>query len=417
MVHSKQDCDSVPGVILRPATVVLAVLFTLTVVASRVTQAQTYTVIHNFTGGQDGADPQTGLTMDGAGNLYGTSDRAGGAGYGTVFKLASKGSSWVFSPLYSFTGGNDAYPSGVILGSNGTLFGTTFGPPPGGSVFNLRPSPRACTTALCPWTETVLYAFTGGNQGSNPSGEVVFDQSGNIYGATSYGGSGCSFPGCGVVYELMPSGGGWTEEAIYAFSFAGGAYPAGRLIFDGAGNLYGTTTSAGAYGYGTVYQLEPSGGAWRENLLHSFQGGKDGSAPAAGLIFDQVGNLYGTTPLGSLGNGTVFELTPSGGNWTFKLLYSFPGQNGGGPMASLTMDAAGVLYGTTYGTGANNFGSVFKLTPSGGGWTYTSLHDFTGGDDGNNPISNVLLHPNGKLYGTASGGGSQGFGVVWEITP
>src|SRR5271166_2917290 len=168
-----------------------------------------------------------------------------------------------------------------------------------------------------------------------------------------------------------------------------------------------------------------SGGVCTENVLYRFQDGSDGAVPFGGVIFDNSGNLYGSTLVHGLGGGgTVFELSPANGNWTFSLLYSFIG-SGFGPAASLTMDAAGNLYGTTDKNGAFGAGTVFKLTPSGGSWKYTSLHDFTGGSDGGNPFSNVTFDANGNLYGRTSAGGDTsgdcqglvGCGVVWEITP
>jgi uncharacterized repeat protein (TIGR03803 family) len=193
------------------------------------------------------------------------------------------------------------------------------------------------------------------------------------------------------------------------------------VIFDRAGNLYGTTSAGGNTDCrcGTVYQLTPSGNGWAEHVLYSFQGGSDGDGPLGGLIFDQSGNLYGTASEGgSGGGGTVF--TMRGG---FDVLYSFR-ENGAlgspGPVSSLTMDAAGNIYGTTEMDGSG-YGTVFKLTPSGSGWTYTLLHDFSSGD-GHHVMSNVVLDKNGKLYGTARQGGTGGHcmagcGTVWEITP
>jgi uncharacterized repeat protein (TIGR03803 family) len=163
-------------------------------------------------------------------------------------------------------------------------------------------------------------------------------------------------------------------------------------------------------------------GGCTQNVLYSFQGGSDGGNLIGSLIFDNSGNLYGTTYWGGEGGGTVFKLTPSGASWTYSLIYNLTG--GGGPAASLTMDAAGNLYGTTAADGAYGAGSVFKLTPSNGGWTETDLYDFTGGSDGANPWSNVTFDANGNLYGTTLGGGYTGgncfpggCGVVWEFTP
>ena len=258
-------------------------------------------VIHSFTNGSDGGSPYAGLTMDKAGNLYGTASGGGSAGYGTVFRLSNKGSGWVFTPLYSFQGGNDgANPRArVIIGPDGALYGTTTaGGGSGcyqnlgcGTVFNLRPSPTACKTALCSWTETVLYRFTGGIDGATPEAEIVFDHSSNLYGTTYAGGQ----IGGGTVFELTPAGSGWTENVLYSFSgFGDGLNPAAGVIFDPAGNFYGTTASGGQGGNGTVYELTPSGSGWTEKAIYTFQDGADGSDPQASLVVDAAGNLYGT---------------------------------------------------------------------------------------------------------------------------
>ncbi len=436
MANPRQHRSRIFRTGLPAATTALAIIFLLAGVASQPAQAQTFHVLHTFNGGTDGEQPEAGLTMDRAGNLYGTAQLGGiaydGNGYGTVFQLKHRGSGWIFAPLYSFTGGDDGiYPiARVILGPNGTLYGTTYeggagcSPVDCGTVFNVRPRPTPCPSVLCPWTESVVYNFHNSPDGANPfSGDLIFDQAGNIYG-TTYGGGNQN----GVVYELTPSGSGWTESILYAFSSSGddGANPFSGVIFDNAGNLYGTTFAGGSSGYGAVYQLVPSHGGWTENVLYSFQPGNDGSGPSAGLIFDASGNLYGATAIGgSGGGGTVFKLTPSGGSWTYSTLYNFAGTCCEcGPRATLVMDGAGNLYGTTACDGRFQFGSIFKLTPTPQPpWTYTSLHDFTDFEDGANPTSNVLLDASGNLYGTASGGGDfncglgNGCGVVWEITP
>ncbi len=417
------------------AGLAIALAFLLTVAA----QAQTYNVIHNFVGGLDGSEPAAGLTIDGAGNLYGTTFE-GDALTGTVYKLAFKSSRWVLSPLFLFTkgGSNGAIPyARVILGKDGTLYGTTgYGGNPQncsdgcGVVFNLRPQPTPPTTPLTPWVETPLYRFGGGSDGANPySADLVFDQAGNLYGVTYNGGVGTCSGGCGTVFKLTPSGGSWTETLLYSFTQGGdGQHPWGGVIFDQSGNLYGTTVYGGANGKGTIYELTPSGSGWTESIIYSFTGGADGANPYAGLIFDQAGNLYGATGSGGSGvGGTAFELAPSNGGWTFNLLYSFTGASGqfaGGPVASLAFDSAGNLYGTTHGDGAYNFGAIFKLAPASGSWNYTSLHDFTGGDDGGYPRSNITFDKSGNMYGTASQGGTGSSGdcygpcgVVWEINP
>ena len=428
MQSKKEFCNLISRTIARAATAALAIatVFALTVVLTQSAQPQTLKVLHSFTGGGDGASPGAGVTMDQAGNLFGTTASGGIDDNGTVFRLSKRGSGWVLNPLYLFLGGSDgATPyARVVFGPDGSLYGTTYdGGGDGcsgygcGTVFSLKPPATACKTALCPWTETVLYRFTGGSDGAKPEGgDLILDQAGNIYGTAGIGGyqdGGCSnLGGCGVVFELTPSNGGWTEKILYSFSGGSdGAQPYAGL-FDQSGNLYGTTLLGGSSGDGTVFQLTPSGSGWTENVLYTFQDGNDGAFPDGGLIFDQSGNLYGTTLFdGKDGGGTVFKLTPSNGSWTYSLVYSFTGSEG--PAANLAMDGAGNLYGTTYLDGAYGQGSVFKLTRSGGSWTYTSLHDFTGGGDDGQPVSNVTFDANGNLYGTSY----LAYGVVWEITP
>jgi uncharacterized repeat protein (TIGR03803 family) len=287
----------------------------------------------------------------------------------------------------------------VVIGPNGVLYGTTQTGGSGcsgygcGTVFSLRPAPTVCKTALCPWTETVLYRFTGDPDGANPgNGDLIFDRPGNIYGTTEEGGA----YGDGAVFKLASSGGVWTATVLHSFDGADGTSPWGGLIFDKDGNLYGTTTSGGSYGGGTIFELTPSGSGWQENTLHEFNHVIDGDDSTAGLIFDPSGNLYGTTSDGGPGGGgggTAFELTPSG---YFTTIYAFTGAFG--PFGGLTMDPDGNLYGTLPVGGAYGPGAVFKLTPSDGGWTYASLHDFSG-SDGSTPQGTLILDGHGNLYG------------------
>jgi uncharacterized repeat protein (TIGR03803 family) len=319
-----------------------------------------------------------------------------------------------FTPNKGTDGGLPA--ARLVFGPNGTLYGsTTTGTNSTGVVYNLGPASRFSK-------ETILYSFTGGNDGNRPSGDLLFDQTGNIYGTTGRGGATSN----GVVFELTPSGKGFTEDVLYTFTGGNdGGTPLSGVISDAAGNLYGTATGGGAFGFGTVFELTGTGPSRTEQTLYSFQNGSDGNTPVGGLIFDALGNLYGTTSSGGAGGGgTVFKLTPSGGgSFTFTLLFSFTNSTlltGTGPQATLTMDAAGNIYGTTTNDGAFAQGSVFKLTPSGGGYTFTSLHDFTGGTDGGRPFNNVIFDAAGNLYGTTlNGGGIPGdmAGVVFEITP
>ena len=430
MASTKQYRTWILATSLRAATAALAVatVFLLTTVVTPAAQAQTFTVIHNFTGGRDGSNPQAGLTMDRAANLYGTTSFGGGPNsLGTVFQLQRSGSNWIFRPLHGFGGGSDGVVplARVTLGPDGNLYGTTtFGGggscqgffPGCGTVFSLTPPAAVCSSALCPWTETVLYRFQGDSAGGLPYGDVIFDQSGNLYGTTAMGGAPtCQIPGgCGVVYELTRAGQDWSESVLYSFTGGSdGATPMAGVILGADGNLYGTTQGIN---YGNAFQLVPSGSGWTENTLHTFQGGSDGGIPEAGLVFDGSGRLYGATTVGGANDGgTVFDLTLSDGNWEFAVDYAFVGN--GGPYADLVVDAAGNLYGTTLNDGRYSCGAVFKLTHSGSSWIYSSLHDFTCGTDGGFPWSNVVFDANGNLYGTASTGGTRDSGVVWEITP
>jgi uncharacterized repeat protein (TIGR03803 family) len=414
-------CHSVHLSRLRLAATIS--LFAFTLMAVQAARSQTLTVLHNFTGKGDGYRPSTGVTLDRAGNLYGTTVGGGG----TVFKLSHWGSGWVLTTLFSFTQQSQGLSPGsdVVFGPDGALYGTTSVGGTGGCmdgcgvVFKLQPPILVCKSILCPWTETVLYGFTGGADGASPgTGDLRFDHSGSIYGTTTGGGlNQLCRGGCGVVFKLTPSGGSWTESVLYSFTGGGdGAIPESGVIFDSAGNLYGTAYGAGSGSSGTVYELMPSGSGWLETTLHSFQRQSDGGLPMVGLSFDSSGNLYGMTSTGgSGGGGTVFSLLPSGGSWSFSVLYAFSTLVQ--PTGSLIIDTNGNLYGLTNSGGTFGFGSVFKLTRSGNGWMYTSLHDFTGGSDGGFPFGNLTVDTSGNFYGTTFSGGTGGDGVVWEVTP
>jgi uncharacterized repeat protein (TIGR03803 family) len=438
--------NSIFGVAWNSALALMIVLLVLLAVVlfiaftAQPAEGQTYRVIHNFTGGWGGAQPNAGLTIDHAGNLYGTTFYDGDFIYGTVFRLSPSGSSWIFTRLNSFGGSYGAFPQArVIFGPDGTLYGTARegGSQQGnceyiggcGTVFNLRPPATPCAAVFCPWTETVLYSFQGGQDGATPGyGDLMFDIAGKLYGTTMAGGGdpGCD-GGCGTVFELSPSPGGWTEKLLFSFnSQQGGVMPASSVVFDQSNNLYGTTVygGEGLDQSGTVYELTPSGSGWTETVLHAFSASDRTAHPFGGLIFDPSGNLYGTTLRSDDFNmqyccGGVFEFTPTNNSWVYSLIYSFPLGRGfdGGPKASLYMDANGNLYGTTAGQGAYGRGSVFKLTFLNGSWIQTDLHDFTGAVDGDSPYSTVVFDANGNLYGTASAGGVYNQGVVWEITP
>ena len=416
---------------LAIGTAIFALTFTLAV------QAQTYRVIHHFTGA-DGDYPHD-LTIDQAGNLYGAAAAGGSHNAGVIYKMTKRGSGWTFAPLYNFNfsedGGNDGwYPWGVVIGPGGRLYGTTASGGLGyGTVFSLSPPASLfCRAALCSWTETQLHVFTDApDDGAFPgNSDLVFDQPGNIYGTTAGGGSGSCMRGCGTVYELSRNNGGWSSSLLYSFQGEPDDYnPNGGVVFDQAGNLYGTAAAGGDQFGGTVYELTPNNGSWSKNTIFSFDDGFTGVEPDASLLIDASGALYGTTQAGGpYQNGTAFELTASNGNWSGNILYSFHaplGDAGQGPQTPLTQDAAGNLYGTTAGTGLHDYGTVFKLTFANGSWIYTLLHDFDG-SDGRGPESKVVIDAQGNLYGTtvnggpenpACGGSGATCGVVWEITP
>lgn len=287
--------------------------------------------------------------------------------------------------------------------------------------------------------EKVLFAFPGGKQGGDPSAKLIFDSAGHLYGTTVEGGgsnTNCPFSWCGAAFELTAtSSGKWTEGVLRDFTLGnkGGAVPASDPILDSAGNFYGTTMEGGAFGAGVVFKLmRIASGHWKEIVLRSFKGGKDGGSPGS-LIFDQAGNLYGTASegngvgCGGFGCGLVFKLTPTPhGKWKESVLHAFSGGSDGGNPSGLIFDAAGNLYGTTvYGGGGNcdgvGCGVVFELVPgSGGKWREKVLHAFT--SDGAYPYSGVTFDAAGNLYGTTNSGGDrrdcQGFGcgVVFKLT-
>lgn len=289
----------------------------------------------------------------------------------------------------------------------------------------------------------VLYAFKGGNDGSFPSGALVFDTAANLYGATLYGGAAaCSGPptGCGTVFALTPdSNGKWKESVIYRFQDGDdGAQPNGRLIFDSSGNLYGTTGSADIIfnpdRCGTAFSLTPTSHGWSLATISTFcSSANDGIAPTPGLVQDKAANLYGMAQSGgSQLGGIAFQLTPGSSGWTESDLYGFCVvgncvSSGSQPLAGLVFDAAGNLYGTTVQGGSTSrpcvggfpggCGVVFKLTPaSDGKWTESVLHQFTG-PDGIAPGANLTFDNKGNLYGTTGSGGAFGQGTVFKLTP
>jgi len=425
MPLSKQRCSSA---FARLAGMAGLLILLMTAIPA---QAQTFQVLHNFTGGRDGANPLDGLTIDRAGNLYGTSSAGGDqvygcdnsygtTGCGAVFELARFGTGWILRPLYDFQGGNDfGNPEfGVVTGPDGALYGLSKGAENCtsyyvcGAVFRLAPPPTSCASFICNWQETVLHQFTGQPDGSLPASRVIFDSTGNIYGVTFFGG----LYNYGAVYELSLAGAGWTENVIYSFNVnnqdLGVAWPGGPLAIDPAGDLYGQAqcnTTLGCF-YGAVWQLQALQGGWTLNQLYQFNG-FDGYEPGA-LLRDSSGNLFGTTfGDGGRDSAAVYELSPSNGGWNYTQLYNYGGF-GEDNTAALVMDPAGNLYGANAITGN---GYIFKLTRYGNSWTYSTLHNFSG-PDGAGATGQLVLDSAGNLYGTTAVGGVYGYGVIWEIT-
>ncbi len=399
---------------VRPALSYALVAIAATLMLAQPAQAaRKYHVLHKFLN-NPASHPEAALVADSAGNLYGTTVASSGPGSsGTVFMLtpASNGK-WSYSVLHQFNGTDGQFPLGsVILDASGNLYGTTErgGAYGLGTVFELSPSGSR-------WKEKILYSFGATSDDvSAPLAAVTFDSNGNLYGTGSFGGTRFSQGG---VFELKPSGKKWKESVIYNFTGgADGGAPMGDLIWDSAGNLYGTASDGGAgYDDGVVFELTPStNGNWTETVLWTFFDSNDGAFPTSGLIFDKSGNLYGTAS-SSDAFGTVFELTPSNGSWNFTTLHDFMNGDGATPLGGVIFDSAGNLYGTTEEGGDHFVGVIFKLSQSGGTWAETVLHSF-GPTEGNAPLAGLITGPQGLLYGTAGFGGGNGYGSVFAIAP
>ena len=359
------------GRIMR-STRPLLFAFAILTLATPLMAESKYKVLHMFGQDTDGSAPLGSVVFDASGNLYGATGGGGAHGYGTVFEL--------------------------VPNADGT------------------------------WSEALLHSFdNNGQDGIGPTGGLIFDSAGNLYGTTVEGGKSgthCLSLGCGTVFELSPqAGGGWTEKVLHDFKDNGedGYIPYAGLVIDAAGNLYGTTWSGGADLWGTVFELTPqAGGVWAEKILHNFKdNGEDGSSPFAGLVFNGTGDLYGTTWTGgSFGGGTVFELTPTAkGGWTEKVVYNF-NDEGSATFAGITFDGDDVIYGTTTYGGISNAGTAFQLTHKAGtGWTEKVLHDF--GDasgDGTHPSVGLTFAASGDLYGTTEQGGQWEGGTLFHLT-
>lgn len=337
-----------------------------------------------------------------------------------VVAIASTAPASSTKVIYAFAGGTDGeyLDTDLVTDNAGNLYGSTVQGGDFSSGTVFQLSPSGAG-----WTHTVLYSFTGGTDGAEPYKGVILDTHGNIYGTTVAGGGGSCEGGCGVVFKLTNSGGTWTQTVIHQFTGGSdGSGPGSGLTFDPQGNLYGMTPTGGTYGLGTVYQLQPqANGTWSLNVIHAFTGGNDGSSASAGrLILDRAGNLYGVTTVGGAhGDGVVFEITNTHGTWTLTTLYAFKDQPDGAlPYGGLIFDKAGNLYGTTYYAGVHDVGTVYKLTHANGKWIETVLYSFKGGNDGSSPISTLVSDEAGNLYGTTSAGGTQcDCGVIFKLSP
>ncbi len=353
-------------------------------------------ILYSFPGGVNGEGPHAGVIRDPAGNLYGTASEGGAEGLGVLYKLDAAGNESVFNVFTPAPSGSQ--PAGpLIRDAAGNLYGTAVGGVwNAGVVFKIDPS----------GAETVLYTFKGQPDGNNPTPGLIRDSAGDLYGTTEAGG----VYGQGTIYKLDASS---NETVLYSFTGGSdGAMPFAGVTLDAAGNLYGTTSEGGlSSGSGVVYELEPGG---NEIVLYSFTGGADGGSPFGGVVLDAAGNLYGTTYGGGLAEpctcGVVFKIDPNGNE---TVLHSFEGDpDGANPAAGVIRDSSGNLYGTTFDGGSKQLGVVYKLDPTG---AESVLHYFRGRDDGASPTSGVIRDAAGNLYGTTQSGGAPGFGVVYEL--
>jgi len=442
-------------------TAAIGVSFLLVPSRAAQTAHPSFTTLYSFTGQNgDGNGPEGNLAIGRNGALYGTTAGGGIAnssicpfygptGCGTVFALAppaAPGAAWTESVLHQFTGqnGDGFYPfAGVVIGSNGVLYGATYYGGAGagcqepmgcGTVYQLTPS----AVAGGAWTETILHGFTGQDgDGSGPVGTLAIGKDGALYGMTVYGGpvtTRCPV-GCGIVFQLTPpstAGGTWTETVIYSpsgQSLALGSVPDAGLTIDKNGSLYGTATAEPepAGSYGTVFRLTPpdtTGGEWMRTILFSFNL-LDGATPMGNVAIGPGGKIFGATAQGGGGDcpglacGTVFELSPpaaAGTPWTEDYCSFGTCASGWGPMVGVVIDKNGVLYGATPHGGPLDSSTVFALMPpaaAGAPWTQTALHSFASGTQ----VRGLAIGSSGVLYGTILSGGALGAGSIFAWTP
>ena len=400
---------------------VLTLSAAVLVLACAAWAAGTPQIIYNFAGGNDGEYIDSDLVIDGAGNLYGTSVQGGNFASGTVFQLTPSASGWTHTVLYSFTGGADGGEpyKGVTLDHQGNLYGTTVagggGPCDGGCGVAYK-----LTNSGAVWSQTVMHTFTGGPDGSGPGTGLTLGPGRTLYGMTPTGGAN----GQGVVFQLAPlQNGGWKLNVIHAFTGgadgAGGS--AGRLLRH-KGSLYGVTTVGGANGKGVVFKLTPDPGGWQFTTLYAFKGQPDAGFPYGALALDHQHNLYGTTYYdGSNNLGSVYQLAlQPDGTWKERVLYSFKGgKDGSGSISNVVFGKTGALYGTTSAGGAScDCGVIFKLTPGVNGiWTESVTYRFKGAPDGAFAYNGMVGDSAGNFYGTTVHGGTTDDGIIYKFTP
>lgn len=388
--------------------------------AGATSKGATTEVIYSFAGEDDGEYTDTDIAVDRAGNLYGTSVLGGEFGGGTVWQLSPVGGGWVHTVLYSFTGGADGGEpyKGVTLDGAGNLYGTAVtggsGSCEGGCGVTYKLTKSGDT-----WTQRVIHAFTGGADGSGPGSRVAVDKRGNVYGMTPTGGAN----GLGVIYLLRPrSSGGYALRVIHTFTGAsdGSSGSAGKLVLRG-GRIFGAATTGGNHGSGTVFQLTPTQtGEWDFKTLYSFAGAPDGVFPYGALLFDAAGNIYGTTYYGGTnGLGAVYKLSPTlSGEWDETVIYSFQaGNDGNSSISNLVSDPAGNLYGTTSEGGLGS-GTIFELSPGPNEtWIESIPHSFQGSPDGAFPYAGMAGDGSGSFFGATVHGGDTGDGTVYKFIP
>ena len=389
-------------------------------------QSGGFKVIYDFTGHEGGEGPE-GVVMNALGDLYGATRNWSG----TVYKLMKTGSAWVLNTLYSFPSDSQSGPREVIIGLNGVLYGAAYGGVPNcdhdygqypcGFIFGVRPAPTACRTGSCSWGENVLDEFTGLTD-AWWGHSLVTDRAGNLYGVSESGGAQQN----GAVFELAPAGTTWIQTILYNFTGGSDGGEPTTLLVGNDGDLYGLGATGGAHDSGVVFRLRRSGGGWTESVIYDLPDTPWGVSDPHSLIQDRAGNLFGESEYyyvaGGQWLGVVFMLTPSEGNWVYtELRHGDEQQPANDYFDTLTLDAAGNLYGTgsgSQGCGGDHIpshGYIFKLERAGDGWQYSTPIYW---DDTIFIAGGALaVDANGNLYGSTGNCGRHNYGTVWEFTP